>query len=178
MWLNDIRNGHYGDAIPQLEQIEGQFTKSKTAREEVLVRISDAPYPNSIMDLARVLQEMEPAAWCPTRLLGPDALPHAGSARRRDIEQGPQVLARANRIRRSYVRCTFYRAQRPTEPRTGIALATRRCRRRRIHGFARVQAPAFEERVGRAWASWGRAFACRSKWQLKIYRNGIADRAN
>jgi hypothetical protein len=65
MWLNDVRDGHYGDAVPQLEQIE------RTARaiygiqdgkaSGLTVRVSDAAYPDSIADLARVLTEWTPS---------------------------------------------------------------------------------------------------------------------
>jgi hypothetical protein len=60
MWLNDIRNGHYGDAIPQLKRITAKARAIYKIKGVLTVRISDAPYPNSIMDLARVLQEWNP----------------------------------------------------------------------------------------------------------------------
>ena len=35
-------------------------------------------------------------------------------------------------------------------------------------------AAEIEQRISRAWASWGQAFTHSSSWQLRIYRNGIA----
>lgn len=58
LWLNDVRNGHYGDAIPQLEQIEGAaraiYDMPDAKPSSLTVRVWDAAYPDSIADLARV----------------------------------------------------------------------------------------------------------------------------
>ena len=65
MWLNDIRNGHYGDAIPELERIyeiaRAIYGPLKGEDSSFAVRVSDTAYPGSLGDLARVLPEWTPA---------------------------------------------------------------------------------------------------------------------
>jgi len=60
--------------------------------------------------------------------------------------------------------------------------ASRAFRRQHYVVFVAVRSPAtgeaegvaneIEGRIQRAWKSWGQSFACRSNWQLKVYRNG------
>ncbi len=59
MWLNDLPDGHYGDAIPHLKQVAkiaaATYGLDCTA-QDFEVRVADAPYPSSLDDLAETLK--------------------------------------------------------------------------------------------------------------------------
>jgi len=60
MWLNDVRRGRYGDAIPQLEQLEStarMIYHDSRGESDFTLRVSDVPYPDCISDLKTVLRE-------------------------------------------------------------------------------------------------------------------------
>ena len=64
MWLNDIRDGHYGDAIPLLEEIDALanaiYGVEQGATRTFSLCVSEANYPDSIIELAKVLDDWHP----------------------------------------------------------------------------------------------------------------------
>lgn len=65
MWLNDIRDGHYGDAVPELEKVAtlaaALCPMECDAVNDLDVRVSDVDYPDSTLELAKVLRAWQPA---------------------------------------------------------------------------------------------------------------------
>jgi hypothetical protein len=60
MWLNDIRDGYYGDAIPELERVESWARRIYQTNEGRLsVEVSERPYPDSIFDLTEILRKWQ-----------------------------------------------------------------------------------------------------------------------
>src|SRR5690349_14478834 len=56
IWANDIPDGHYGNAIPSLERIAALIEKMLPAKKpDIVVRVSDRPYPWSLDDLKAVV---------------------------------------------------------------------------------------------------------------------------
>jgi hypothetical protein len=64
MWLNDIRDGHYGDAIPLLEETDALanaiYGVEQGATRTFSLCVSEANYPDSIIELAKVLDDWHP----------------------------------------------------------------------------------------------------------------------
>lgn len=197
MWLNDIRNGHYGDAIPQLERIEctarAIYGIQDCEGSSLTVRVSDAAYPTSITDLARVLPEWKPVPGARLAFLDP----------MRYRVQDRQVAETSSEDHRRWlaqiafdgVTCALqFTGNRSLDLERELCsmqddavaegyAATRVFKRQHYVVFLAIRSPIpgepeglaaeIEGRVRTAWNSWGQVFARRSTWQLRIHRNGI-----
>ncbi len=75
MWLNDIRDGHYGDALPELEKLATLAAAlcgmKRDAVSDLSVHVSDVDYPDSILELAKVLRTWQPPGGCRLGFLDP-----------------------------------------------------------------------------------------------------------
>jgi hypothetical protein len=197
MWLNDIREGHYGDAIPELERICGiaqAIYRPSTAEDSSLtVRVSDTAYPGSFADLARVLPEWNPAPGARLGFLDPMRY-------RVEDRQSAETSSEDHRrwlaqIAYEGLTCAIHftgnrnsldlEAELCSLQRDAVAegyAASRAFKRQHYVVFVAVRSPTtgepegvadeIEGRIQRAWKSWEQSFAHRSNWQLRVYRNG------
>jgi hypothetical protein len=197
MWLNDIRNGHYGDAIPELERIyeiaRAIYGPLKGEDSSFAVRVSDTAYPGSLGDLARVLPEWTPAPGARLGFLDPmryrmegrQAAETSSEDHRRWLAQiayhGLTCAAHFTGNRNSLDLEAELRSLQRDAVAQGYT-ASRAFKRQHYVVFVAVRSPAtgdpegiaseIEGRIERAWKSWGHSFAVRSNWQLRVYRNG------
>lgn len=197
MWLNDIREGHYGDAIPALERIYGTsraiYSPSTVEDASFTVRVSDTAYPDSLACLARVLREWSPSPGAPLGFLDPMRYRVEG---RQEAETSSEDHRRwLAQIAYEGLTCAIHftgnrnsvdlEVEICSLQRDAVAegyTATRAFKRQHYVVFVAVRSTAtgesegvadeIEGRIQRAWKSWGQAFACRSNGQLRIYRNG------
>ena len=200
MWLNDIRDGHYGDAIPQLEQIEGLaraiYGIQNGNRTSLTVRVSGVAYPDSLLDLAQVLREWTPPPGARLGFLDPmryrmrdrQAAQTSSEDHRRWLahiafegltcavhftgNNDHPSLERELSSLHDDAAAEGYAASRAFKREYYVVLLAVRSP---VHGEPERVAAEIEGRVRRAWDSWGQAFAWRHPWELRTYLNGIAD---
>ena len=199
MWLNDIRNGHYGDAIPQLKKIEATARAIYEIEDDNRTSLQSMSrtlhIPNSMVDLASVLREWKPAATARLGFLDPM---HYRMRDRRPAEtSSADHRCWLALIALDGLTCAVQFTGNRIQPRLERDLhslhddavaegytASRAFKRQNYVTFRALRSPVseeperiaaeIEERVRREWDSWRKAFACRRPWQLKTYRNGIA----
>ncbi len=199
MWLNDVRKGHYGDAIPQLEQIECTARAIYGIQDGhapgLTVRVSDAAYPDSIADLARTLTEWDhplPGA----RLAFLDPMRY----RLRDRQPAQTSSEDHRRWLAQIAFAGLTCAVQFTGNRASVDLERELCslqddahaegygacrafQRQHYVVFLAVRSPRpgepedgaeeIEGRVRKAWNHWGQTLARRNSWQLRVHRDGI-----
>lgn len=197
MWLNDVRNGHYGDAIPELQRLESTartiYGLPNDRHSAFTVRVSDVAYPTSVADLASGLSVWMPAAGARLgfldpmryRVRHPQAAQTSSEDHRRWLEQiafnGPTCAVQftGNRdsselerelcslhgdaLAEGYNACRFFKRQHYV-----VFVATRSP----SPEMPEQVAADIENRVRRAWISWGRTVACCKLWDLRISRDG------
>jgi hypothetical protein len=204
MWLNDIRCGHYGDAIPQLEQIENLARTIYNIKEDnrvgLSVNVSDVAYPRSIKCLAETLRQWRSHAIARLGFLDPLRYRFHG---RKEAETSSKdhrewLAAIAFKGLSCAVQFTANSNQNPDQfdslERNLRSLhddaiaegygASRVFQRQHYAVFLATRSLVpneadrvvadIEARVQRTWDSWGRVFTSSRNWSLKIYRNGIA----
>jgi len=204
IWLNDIRNGHYGDAIPQLEQIETlartMYNIEERKEVRISVNVSDIAYPRSIERLNEVLRHWEPRATARLAFLDPLRYrfqePREAETSSRDHRRWLAAIAFEGLS--CAVQFTANSNQNPDQfdslgrnlgslrddaVAEGYA-ATRIFQRQHYAVFLATRSLVpnqaervladIEGRVQRTWDLWGRAFTSSRNWSLKIYRDGIA----
>jgi hypothetical protein len=200
MWLNDIRDGRYGDAIPMLEEIAALagaiFGSNQAVQEGLSVCVSDVKYPESIVELARVVQEWCPPAGARVGFLDPMRYRIQGRGGAETSSEDHRLWLR--QIAFEGIACAVQFTGHSDHPslecellslhRDAIAegyVASRAFKRQHYVVFLAIRSPKLnsqaeqvateiEGRVCQAWAFWGRAFTSSHSWGLKIYRNGIA----
>jgi hypothetical protein len=199
MWLNDIRDGHYGDAVPELEKMAALAGAlcgmERDAVNHLSVDVSDVDYPDSILELAKILRVWQPPGGSRIGFLDPMRYRIQG-------RQGPETSSEDHRrwlrqIAFDGPTCAVHftgHSDHPSLERELRSLhddavaegyeASRTFKRQHYAVFLAVRssgaggqaeelAAEIERRIFRAWTFWGRAFTrCRS-WELKIYRNGV-----
>jgi hypothetical protein len=206
MWLNDIRDGHYGDAIPQLEQIETEARTIYNIKEDnvvgLRVHVSDVAYPRSIERLAEVFRHWSPRPTARLGFLDPLRYRFQG---RKEAETSSKdhrewLAAIAFEGLSCAVQFTANSNQNPDQfdslERNLCSLhndaiaegygASRVFQRQHYAVFLATRSSVpneadrvladIEGRVQRTWDSWGRTFTSSRNWSLKVYRNAIAAR--
>jgi hypothetical protein len=203
MWLNDVPNGHYGDAIPQLRQIHALATSAYGANsiavDRLDVRVSDIAYPDSLADLVDALKEWDGVARAGARLGFLDPMRYRIHGRQNaetSSEDHRRWLAQlAFEGHTVAVQFTGH-SDNPSLERELCALhedslaegyLTSRCFKRQHYAVffasrcaipeeSEKMAADLEHHVQRAWNSWCRAFTFLNDTGLKVYRNGKAAR--
>jgi len=203
MWLNDVRDGHYDDAIPQLQQIHtvaaSTYGANSIAVDRLDVRVSDTTYPDSIADLSGALKDWDGVARAGARLGFLDPMRYRIDGRngaetssedhRRWLAQlafeghtvAVQFTGHNNHASLEGELCALH------EDALAEGYLTSRCFKRQHYAVffssrcalpeqAEKMAADLEVRVRRAWNSWCQAFTSLSDTGLKVYRNGKAIR--
>jgi len=197
MWLNDIRDGHYGDAIPELEQIEScaqnVYGSDAAGKGRLTVRVSDVAYPGSIEKLADVLRDSQPCARLAFldpmgyRIRRPRPYQTSSSDHRRWLTElafdGLTCAAHFTGNSRQPTLCRELHSLHQDAVYAGYAVS-RAFKRQHYVLFLAVHSPREEEAervaseievaIQSAWVRWGNDFARRGRrdWMLKIYRGG------
>lgn len=201
MWLNDIHKGRYGDAIPHVKRLEctarAVYGVQQGKRSSLTVRVSDAAYPASIADLARVLSEWNPAPGARLGFLDPmryrvqdrRAEETSSEDHRRWLAQiafdgltcAVQFTGNSNSLdllrelssQHDDALVEGYAASRPFKRQHYVVfLAIRSSVSREPEALA----DEIEGRIQTSWNFWGQAFACCSTWHLTTHRNGTIAR--
>lgn len=197
MWLNDIRNGHYGDAIPELEQTErcarNVYRSAAAGKGRLTVLVSDVAYPGSIEKLADVLRDSQPCA----RLAFLDPMRYRVCQPRLDNTSSRDHRRWLTELTFDGLTCAAHFTCNRNQPSLGQELhslhqdavsagysVSRAFKRQHYVVFLAIHSPREEdaERVAseievairNAWVHWGNDFARRGRrnWMLNTYRGG------
>ncbi len=202
MWLNDIPDGHYGNAVPALQEIDkliaAAFTSGDAEVAPLEVVVSDSSYPDSLSHLSCTLDRWSVLGEAASRLafLDPlryrirDRLPAETSSE--DHRRWLRLVAFDQPT--LAVHFTGHRDHPSLENELGSLhddaksegySATRAFKREHYVVFVAVRgsqsvtgealANAVEERTRTTWADWCHSYTRFRNSDLRVYRNGRAD---
>jgi hypothetical protein len=198
MWLNDVPDGHYGNAIPHLQEISELATATygvDGAAKGFEVCVADTPYPDSLNELSKTLEEWDVVAPAGARLGFLDPMRyriHGRGSAETSSEDHKRWLAHLAFEGHTLALQFTGHSDHPSLERELVALhedsrsegySTSLCFKREHYAvFCASRSPLLEtsatimtnleNRVQRAWRTWNLQFASRLDTGLRIYQNG------